>query len=107
MPQRIEMWKPPRGTAKIRRLETRPNGYRRGYCDAKHRAWRQAVLERDAYMCRHCSRVLGRKGEAHADHIIPVKLRPDLRYELSNGQTLCATCHQRKTNAETRRANSG
>jgi len=103
MPQRIEMWRPPRGTAKIRRLEARPNAAARGYCSARHKAWRQAVLERDGYICRDCSRVCGSKGEAHADHVIPVKVRPDLRYEVNNGQCLCSSCHTRKTNTDQRR----
>lgn len=102
MPQRVAMWQPPRGTAKIRRLETRPNAASRGYCSARHKAWRQAVLERDGYICRDCSRVCGSKGEAHADHVIPVKVRPDLRYVLENGACRCASCHQKKTNAESR-----
>jgi 5-methylcytosine-specific restriction endonuclease McrA len=105
MPQRIEMWKPPRGTAKIRRLEARPNAYRRGYTDGRHRAWRLAVLERDGYICRDCGRVCGSKGEAHADHIIPVKVRPELRHEVDNGQCLCGSCHQKKTNTESRQMN--
>lgn len=102
MPQRIEMWKPPRGSAKIRRLESRPNAAARGYCDNRHKAWRLAVLLRDDYTCRECSRVCGKKGEAHADHVIPVKARPDLRYAVENGQCLCHGCHTRKTNRESR-----
>ena len=94
MPQRIEMWRP---AAKIRRMESRPNAAARGYCDPKHKAWRQAVLLRDGYSCRVCGRVCGKKGEAHADHIIAVVQRPDLRYEVDNGQCLCASCHSRKT----------
>ena len=101
MPQRVPRYKAPR-VRQYRRGEDRPNAYQRGYCDAQHRAWREAVLIRDAYICRHCSRVLGQSGEAHADHVVPVRLRPDLRYEVSNGQALCPTCHARKTNAETR-----
>ena len=97
MPQRIEMWRPPRAKHQIRVAEARPNAYRRGYTDGRHRAWRKAVLVRDAYTCRHCGRVCGKKGEAHADHILPVAVRPDLRYEVDNGQCLCASCHTRKT----------
>ncbi|NBW21560.1 MAG: HNH endonuclease, partial [Caulobacteraceae bacterium] len=36
------------------------------------------------------------------DHIIPVKARPDLRYEPSNGQCLCSACHLLKTMHESR-----
>lgn len=57
-------------------------------------------MERDGYTCRDCGRVCGSKGEAHADHIIPVKVREDLRYEVHNGQCLCASCHTRKTQGE-------
>jgi 5-methylcytosine-specific restriction endonuclease McrA len=97
MPQRIEMWKLPRSTAKVRRRESRPNAAARGYCDGKHKAWRLAVLLRDGYLCRSCGRACGAKREAHADHIIPVAVRPDLRYVVDNGQCLCHGCHTRKT----------
>jgi len=97
MPQRIEMWKLPRSTAKVRRRESRPNAAARGYCDGKHKSWRLAVLLRDGYLCRSCGRACGAKREAHADHIIPVAVRPDLRYVVDNGQCLCHGCHTRKT----------
>lgn len=97
MPQRVEMFRLPRSTAKVRRREQRPNAAARGYCDGRHKAWRLAVLIRDDYTCRACGRVCGSKGEAHADHIIPVVVRPDLRYEAVNGQCLCHSCHSRKT----------
>ena len=108
MPQRVEMWRAPRASHQVRVAASRPNAYRRGYTDARHRAWRAAVLERDAWTCRHCGRVCGRKGEAHADHVSPVVAGSDLcadgrsRYDVENGQTLCAACHQRKTNFEAR-----
>jgi hypothetical protein len=99
MPQRIQRFRSPRLRAAAPK-ELRPNAAARGYCDAKHQAWRQAVLLRDAYVCRACSRVCGSKGEAHADHVVPVKVRPDLRYDVSNGQCLCHGCHNRKTKME-------
>lgn len=100
MPQRIEMIRPPRGNAKIVRRDARPNAAARGYCDARHRAWRIAVLLRDGYICNSCSRVCGAKREAHADHIIPVSVRPDLRYVVENGRCLCHSCHSRRTLAD-------
>jgi len=105
MPQRIQRFRSPRLRAAAPK-ELRPNAAARGYCDAKHQAWRQAVLLRDAYVCRACSRVCGSKGEAHADHVSPVVAGTDhcedgrSRYDVSVGQCLCASCHQRKTNAE-------
>lgn len=92
------MFRLPRGTAKIRRRERRPNAAARGYCDARHKAWRLAVLNRDGWVCQFCARPCGSKGEAHADHIVPVTVRPDLRYEVNNGRCLCISCHSRRTN---------
>lgn len=100
MPKRVPRYKAPRVRQYRQFAETRPNAAVRGYCDKKHQVWRMAVLARDGYLCRVCSRACGSKGEAHADHVIPVKVRPDLRYEVANGQCLCASCHQRKTNRE-------
>jgi 5-methylcytosine-specific restriction endonuclease McrA len=81
----------------------RPNAYQRGYCDKQHRAWRLAVLTRDAWQCQSCGRVCPTRG-AHADHKLTVRERPDLRYNVSNGQCLCASCHSRKTVLESRGA---
>ena len=41
-----------------------------------------------------------RERHLHADHVIPVDARPDLRLDLGNMQTLCNLCHGRKTNEE-------
>lgn len=102
MPSRIPSYKPPRLKARdIRPATTTPNAYQRGYCDAKHRAWRLAVLTRDAWQCRDCGRVCGSEREAHADHIVPIKQGGD-RYDIENGQCLCHSCHSRKTRREQR-----
>jgi 5-methylcytosine-specific restriction endonuclease McrA len=37
----------------------------------------------------------------HADHELPIAVRPDLRLVLTNLQTLCDRCHNRKTRLET------
>lgn len=103
MPQRLPSHRPPRlRTSRPRRDDTaRPNAAARGYCDKAHRAWRQAVLTRDAWTCRDCGRVCSGYKEAHADHIVPIAAGGD-RYSLANGQTLCAGCHARKTLSENR-----
>lgn len=58
---------------------------------AKYKSWAIAVKERDNYTCQKCNKRGG--GELHSDHIKPFSLYPDLRFELSNGRTLCKECH--------------
>ena len=100
MPQRIATHKPARLPASRRRDDTnRPSAAERGYCTKAHRAWRRAVLTRDAWQCRACGRICANKREAQADHVVPIAQGGD-RYDVANGQTLCITCHSRKTRAE-------
>jgi hypothetical protein len=56
--------------------------------------WRIKVFERDDYVCQYCKK---RGGSLHADHIKPFALYPELRFEVTNGQTLCTNCHLIKT----------
>lgn len=58
---------------------------------SKYRIWRKSVFERDNYTCQICGI---RGGVLQADHIMPFALYIDLRYKLSNGRTLCVTCHK-------------
>ena len=59
---------------------------------AEEREWRLAVFVRDNYVCLECG---ARGGKLSADHIEPWWKRPDLRFELSNGRTLCRDCHRK------------
>lgn len=56
-----------------------------------YRAWREKVFKRDDYTCQVC----GIRGAfLQADHIKPFAYFPELRFELSNGRTLCLECHK-------------
>lgn len=104
MPQRIPSHRPPRLPSAPRRDDSsRPNAAARGYCSKAHRKWRQLVLTRDAWACRACGRICANHKEAHADHIVPVS-QGGARFDLENGQTLCHSCHSRKTMTENARA---
>lgn len=59
--------------------------------------WAKAIKERDNYICVICKT---RGGKLHSDHIKPFSLYPELRFELSNGQTLCKNCHLAKTSID-------
>lgn len=58
----------------------------------EYKAWRTSVFKRDDYTCQDC----GVRGVyIEADHIKPFAYFPELRFELSNGQTLCKPCHEK------------
>jgi len=58
----------------------------------KWKKWREAVFKRDKWTCQKCHK-RGIKLEPH--HIKPFAYFQKLRFEVSNGQTLCFVCHQK------------
>ena len=59
----------------------------------EYKQWRKAVFERDNYTCVQCGDSRG--GNLNADHIKPFAYYPELRFELTNGRTLCVDCHKK------------
>lgn len=57
----------------------------------EYRAWRFAVLDRDQNMCVLCSK----KSDLVAHHLNNYVQYVDLRTEISNGITLCRSCHKK------------
>jgi hypothetical protein len=59
--------------------------------------WRRTVFERDDYTCQECGArsAAGIRVRLEADHVQPFASFPDLRFDLSNGRTLCASCHRK------------
>jgi hypothetical protein len=53
--------------------------------------WAQCVKARDKFSCQIC----GRNGDVHAHHKMSWDVYPETRYTVSNGVTLCSTCHTR------------
>lgn len=59
---------------------------------AEYKNWRRAVFSRDNHICQLCG-IHG--GYVEADHIKSWASCPELRYEISNGRTLCGPCHKK------------
>jgi len=54
-----------------------------------HKEWIEKVLKRDCHACQECNST--EKLDTH--HIKSWNSRPDLRFDLDNGITLCSSCH--------------
>jgi 5-methylcytosine-specific restriction endonuclease McrA len=70
------------------RSERRLNDRRR----PEYRAWREDVFARDKYTCQKCGDARG--GNLRAHHVRGFATHPELRFEVSNGVTLCHPCHE-------------
>lgn len=57
---------------------------------------RKEAKDRDGWKCVQC----GKRDRLEVDHIKGVRHAPELAYELTNLQTLCCSCHARKTRLE-------
>lgn len=69
--------------------------YRTKYYSSRYKEWRRRVFERDKYICQNCG-VRGGLGYTvylTAHHIKSFAKYPELRFEVSNGNTLCENCH--------------
>ena len=51
--------------------------------------WKRLVFEKDGYMCQECFS----NNNLHAHHVKNWNDYPELRFEISNGLTLCEKCH--------------
>lgn len=53
--------------------------------------WREKVFEKDQYKCQECG--ISDRKKLHPHHIVPFEKSIELRFEVSNGKTLCNSCH--------------
>ncbi len=56
----------------------------------RYTIWSRSVIARDKKTCLKC----GSKRKLNAHHVKPWKSFPNLRFEISNGLTLCVKCHR-------------
>jgi len=64
---------------------------------ADYVCWRSLVFERDKYTCCLCGKI---GGDLESHHVKTWKNEPTLRFELSNGVTLCRKCHNKTKGKE-------
>jgi len=66
----------------------------------KYQSWRKSVFERDNYICQECGIHNGNGYNIYlsAHHIKSYAKYPGLRFEVSNGITLCIWCHKKTSN---------
>ena len=60
------------------------------------KALRLVAIRRDGWRCVKC----GRYGRMEVDHIESVRTAPEKAFDLANLQTLCPSCHGKKTRLE-------
>jgi len=80
-----------KGIGKYRRdenLSDEERQLKRNYPEYKR--WRSEVLLRDGFQCIKCG---DSDDNLHAHHIYNYSSHPKLRTDVSNGVTLCSTCH--------------
>lgn len=77
--------------------------YKTGYWGAEYQNWRRLVFQRDNFECQQCRH----QGYITAHHKKSWANYPDLRYEISNGQTLCEPCHAQTDNYKGRNKKGG
>lgn len=80
----------------------RGNRHERGY-DNDWEKVAKLARQRDGYLCVHCEAKGTLTPAKTVDHITPIHVAPERRLDLSNTQTLCETCHARKTQEDVRR----
>ncbi len=78
----------------------RLSAFKRGYNDRRWLATRRRILARDGMRCQDCGGMVFNKHEAHVDHIVPKGQGGS--EDDDNLQTLCQSCHGKKTQAERR-----
>ena len=102
MPERLPVFKPPwiprSRAAEKKREAARPNATQRGYTSRGWQLTRQEVLHRDMHQCQLCGKLVTGK-DAHVDPVVRKKIF--CSDDVSGLQTLCASCHSRKTCQET------
>ncbi len=74
----------------------------RNYSDPSYKKFRTDVLKRDKFTCKMCKSkgIKGKRKKLYVHHIRKWASASSLRYEVSNGISLCYNCHKEVTGKE-------
>jgi hypothetical protein len=61
----------------------------------EYKLWRLKVFERDKFTCQECGQ---KGGKLNAHHVKSFSQHKELIFEVSNGTTLCVSCHKKTEN---------
>ena len=69
--------------------------YKTGYYSIQYKEWRRKVFDRDNYTCQKCGIHNGNSKVLYltAHHKKSFSKYPELRFDVSNGLTVCELCH--------------
>ena len=56
----------------------------------EYQDWKNSIFIRDNYTCQEC----GKKEKLQVHHVKSFAYYPELRFDISNGITLCIDCHR-------------
>jgi 5-methylcytosine-specific restriction endonuclease McrA len=73
------------------RLSRVRSGARKSY---RYNEWALQVKQRDGFICQHCG--IDEINNLQAHHVVPWEDSIELRFEVSNGLTLCRSCHTKE-----------
>lgn len=60
---------------------------------SSHKGWSKSVKQRDKWICQNCFKKQSSKSPLVAHHIVGWNKDHSLRFDISNGITLCRACH--------------
>jgi 5-methylcytosine-specific restriction protein A len=96
MPRRPAIYAAEQRRQQRRSYDRARGAWKKFYSLAAWRRLRRMQLAAEPW-CRHCMARGTFAPATQVDHIIDRRVRPDLALDAANLQSLCATCHSRKT----------